>query len=845
MLRTIRPGVVVAALIALLALPVFAYAYREALAAQDRVAAGSQAALQSEFVLSSVKDAETALRGYLLTGDETFLQPWTEASARLPEQIARLRDHVGRAAVGQAELRILQQHTAERLALIDRSIELRRGGDAAGALAPIRSSEGKRAMDLLRAEVANFQDAVGRELGMLRSRQDDLQWLQSVALLTSVAASLFLGWHSLVRQRSEEAAWLRLRSVLTNSPVGLAFLAPDLTFREINPALALMGGSDAGELVGKPVSAFAPLALSGRLTELLRAVVNEGRVFSDVEIAAKDQVSGEPRIFQASLFPLQGEGAGLIVNDITRRKRDEAELALAKQAAEDANLAKSQFIANMSHELRTPLSAVIGYAEMLEEELEDQKGVLGDLHKISANARHLLTLINDVLDLSKIEAGRMEVHPETFDVSKLIVDAAGTVQALVAKKGNRLAIMKSGDLGDMHSDVVKIRQCLLNLLSNAAKFTENGTITLSSSRSDPGPEAEVVFQVSDTGIGMTREQLDKLFQRFTQADASTTRRYGGSGLGLAITRALARMLGGDIAVESEPGKGSTFTLRLPASVLTPRSQADQPGDPAKEQVPEHLVAADAIRDTILVIDDDPHARELLSRFLLKEGFAVRTAVDGATGLALARLLKPRAILLDVMMPHVDGWAALSNLKADPVLDDIPVIMVSIVQERGLGLSLGAADYITKPVEWARLRAVLDRYRTETAGSALLISSDARTRSLVEQLARKEGWELFAVSAIAELPAGRRPDLILVDLEHSPNGVNDLRALRRQDGWRDVPVIILCASELEAEDRRRLNGMAREVIELDGDLADALAGALHRITSRPGAPGETMKGVHHA
>jgi signal transduction histidine kinase/DNA-binding response OmpR family regulator len=255
-----------------------------------------------------------------------------------------------------------------------------------------------------------------------------------------------------------------------------------------------------------------------------------------------------------------------VTQDITAIKEAELQMEAAKEAAEEANRAKSQFLANMSHELRTPLTAVIGYSEMLQEELEDlgQESLLSDMRKIEANARHLLGLINDVLDISKIEAERMEVYPEDFDVAEAVRDVAATVETLAAKRGNTLIVEVDGDLGSAHLDVTKLRQCLINLLSNAAKFTERGRITFSASRQEAESIGWLTFRVADTGIGMSAAQQARLFQRFTQADASTTRRYGGTGLGLAITRAFAHMLGGEVTVASREGEGTTFTLRLPA-----------------------------------------------------------------------------------------------------------------------------------------------------------------------------------------------------------------------------------------------------------------------------------------
>ena len=290
---------------------------------------------------------------------------------------------------------------------------------------------------------------------------------------------------------------------------------------------------------------------------------------------------GEYRWFLSRAVPILDEHGQVARyfgtnTDITEQREAEERLAAAKSAAEEANRAKSQFIANMSHELRTPLSAIIGYSEMLQEDVEDGAQLADlavDIAKIESNARHLLGLINDVLDISKIESGKMEVYSETFEVEPMLREVESAVQSLIERNGNtlELKISPEGGLGAMHSDVTKIKQVLLNLLSNAAKFTEGGTITLSAERSG---QERIVLRVSDTGIGMTEEQLTRLFQRFQQADASTTRKFGGTGLGLALTKAFSAMLGGDVDVESAPGQGSTFTVRLPAIYDKPRGEQE-------------------------------------------------------------------------------------------------------------------------------------------------------------------------------------------------------------------------------------------------------------------------------
>jgi PAS domain S-box-containing protein len=530
--------------------------------------------------------------------------------------------------------------------------------------------------------------------------------------------------------------------------------------------------------------------------------------------------------------PLRMIGA---MQDISQRKRFENELAAARDAAEEANRAKSQFLANMSHELRTPLSAVIGYSEMLEEEAEDigARTMLEDLKKINANARHLLSLINDVLDISKIEAGRMEVSAEDFDVAELVRGAADSIQSLMEKKSNSLTVRCGSDLGRMHSDGVKVRQCLFNLLSNASKFTENGRIELSAGRVSRDGRDWLEFRISDTGIGMSPEQLGKLFQRFAQADSSTTRRFGGTGLGLSITRAFCTMLGGDIDVHSAPGEGTTFTLRLPACIgaIGSAAEAGAAGD-----APDGEGLSGGSSDLILIIDNDPAIRELLSRFLQREGFAALCAASGEEGLRLARSSTPSAILLDVMMPQMDGWSVLASLKADPDLAEIPVIMITLVQDKPLAYALGASDYLTKPIQWTRLKRVLDRYRSQKdPGSALIVEEEEATRNELRQLLEGEGWQVREAEngqAALRSIADSRPELILLDIRIPDlNGISLVRQLRSHPDWGSIPVIVFAEQDLSPAERGRLNGMVHQIVQTSEETSEQeLVAELRRIAA---------------
>jgi adenylate cyclase len=522
-------------------------------------------------------------------------------------------------------------------------------------------------------------------------------------------------------------------------------------------------------------------------------------------------------------------GAVAVYSDITELKQQQQDLAAARDEAMEATEAKSHFLANMSHELRTPLNAIIGYSEMLYEEAEDlgEDAFLPDLKKIQDAGKHLLGLINNVLDLSKIEAGKMDVLVEEFDIAELVSEVQSVIQPLMAKNANALVIDAAPALGTMRSDQTKLRQNLFNLLSNAAKFTKEGQITLAARRTVQNGDDWLEFKVSDTGIGMTPEQLGRLFQAFAQAEASTSRDYGGTGLGLALTRQFCRMLGGDVAVDSAPGEGSTFTITLPA--ICPDAKA-----PAVEgEAPSSRAGA---AGTVLIIDDEKRTHELLEKELSVEGYQVLHAMGGREGLRVAKEARPDLITLDIIMPDLDGWSVLKALKDDPELRGIPVVLVTIMGDRDMGFALGAADFVTKPFERDMLVQTVRRHRRgDGTAQVLVVDDDPKSRDVLRRTLAKDGWTVAEATngreAIAALEESK-PGLVLLDLMMPEmDGFEVLERMRCEEAWRDIPVIVVTAKDLTRDEIDRLNGHVTKVLQKGAYQRRDLLADIHAMIAR--------------
>jgi len=605
--------------------------------------------------------------------------------------------------------------------------------------------------------------------------------------------------------------------LVRNSPVAIVTLDPGHNVVSCNPAFEDLYGYDQDEVRGKNLDDL--ITTSDTKAEAV-AYTKEAGDRPVKGIGRRCRKDGTLVDVEVLAVPVnvKGERVGMmgLYHNVT-------ELLKARSEAEAANSAKSQFLASMSHELRTPLNAIIGYSEMLQEDAEDagQDAFVPDLKKIHRAGKHLLSLINDVLDLSKIEAGKMDLYLETFEIRSMVDDVATTIAPLIEKNGNRLTIECPDTIGGMHSDLTRIRQVLLNLLSNASKFTDKGEIGVVIERSGIGAQEIVVISVRDSGIGMTPAQMNRLFQAFSQAEAGTSAKYGGTGLGLAISKRFCQMMGGDIYVESAPGEGSCFTVRLPAALAV---EAPAAGDAPTDK------HADRGAGLVLMIDDDSTARQLLQRYLTKAGFQVLEAGDGESGLALAETQRPDVITLDVLMPSMDGWSVLSALKGNPAVADIPVVMVTVMDERNIGFAMGASDYLTKPIDRDQLIATLKRFAGDGEHVVLLVEDDPATRAVSRRTEARHGRE--GLARLAE----QAPALVLLDLMMPEmDGFEFLEAMRANEAWHRVPVVVVTAKDLTDEDRQRLNGGVDRIVKKGGHTYDQLVVQIRDVVAHHEVP----------
>jgi signal transduction histidine kinase/DNA-binding response OmpR family regulator/ligand-binding sensor domain-containing protein len=503
------------------------------------------------------------------------------------------------------------------------------------------------------------------------------------------------------------------------------------------------------------------------------------------------------------------------------------ELQMKNQQAEEANRAKSTFLANMSHELRTPMNAIIGFSEILTERLADklEPRYLGFLRSILQSGQHLLSIINDILDLSKVEAGKMEVYPEVFPVRAAIESVAQVMKGLTSKKSISIVIDVAPDVDELETDLGKFKQVLYNLVSNAAKFSRsNSTVTIRARRNDTHPDT-VTVTVTDSGIGIAPEHLGVIFDEFQQLDSATSRRYGGTGLGLSLVKKYVELQGGTMHVESTPGEGSEFSFTLPRRF-------------AGTAIPTPIVSPEGIvvppGDRVLVVEDEDDGFEALSAYLQSAGYVPIRARSGEEALKLARATRPLAITLDLVLPGMEGWSVLRELKNDPLTVDIPVIIVSLLDNSELAMAVGANDYFVKPVDWPRLMRRLTEITAQSSRGArlLLIDDDEAVHAMVEQELSGHGFVVDGARSGAEGLARaetHRPDVIILDLMMpGMSGFEVAQRLRLRESTAQIPIVVLTAKDITAEDREQLRQATSSVVMKGSAAGTRLIGAIRSL-----------------
>jgi PAS domain S-box-containing protein len=842
--RLIAPAGLIAALLVLLISAYLNYrnVHNSAEAAQW-VAHARHVLGVTEGILAKLGEAESAGHSFLITRDVIYREQFDASTEAAVTKLTELNKLTVDNPQQQQRVSKLSELVGPKIELMKKFVSYYDAPQRESAEEQRMLTAGTNQMIAIRELILEIQTT---EDSLLADRQTELRdrlWLTRLSLIASalVASGLVLGTYYLLRrhwnlQRTSEHQSRRYarekdelarynQRLLESTGEGIYGIDNQGNCTFMNRAGALILGGSHDDFLHKHMHDLVHhTTVDGSPFPVHECPIYKASRTGDgcrVDDEVFWRLDGKPVPVEYSSFPLEEDGVidGAVVTftDISARIRAQQELQLAKETAEAANESKSQFLANMSHELRTPLNAVIMYSELLAEEAEDQNvpEFIPDLKRIRGAGKHLLELVNGVLDLSKVEAGKMELYPEEFHLPDVIHEIASTIEPLIEKNSNQLKLDIATDVETMLGDVTKLRQVLYNLLSNASKFTQSGIIQLRVFSDDVNKK--IIFEVIDSGIGMTEEQVAKLFQPFVQADASTTRKYGGTGLGLAIIKRFTQLMHGDVTVESKVGEGTKFTVTVPKRMQqsTVDEAAHTAGGNEVTSVSSTPAPLSNSAKVVLVIDDDPAIRDTLTRVLVAEGIRPVTASDGEAGLQRAMECHPDLIILDVMMPKVDGWSVLSSLKAEASLSEIPVIMHSVLDDRGLGYMLGATDYLVKPVERPKLVSIIRRHIRDSQSHILVIEDDEVICRAVKRSLDEEGWSVVTagngIEGLAELNK-QIPAVILLDLMMPEmDGFEFLEELHQNPLWLNIPVVVMTSKDLTADERARLNGGVERVL----------------------------------
>jgi len=852
--RKTGAGLAVAGAILLLVAGLLYRNGRSFIEASEWVSHTHEVLAELEATLSAVAEAQTAARGYIITGQEVFLEPYQAAAPGVRANLDRLKSLTSDNPSQQRRLAILESAVAEKLDSLQQNIDLRKQKGFEAAQQRVATGIGTRQMNRVRVIISEMKQ---EEEDLLKRRARDFQASTRKTTLTFLCVIfmvfLLLGLVYYVlrgdiaqRRRTEQLLQEsedRHRKLFDNNPHPTwVFDRETLRFLAVNDAAVRKYGYSSDEFLKMTIKDIRPPEDVPALLESVGSVRDGNENVGVWRHRRKDGTNIEVEITSYALSFADRAAEVVVAVDVTQRKRDEAEkrkfidklaasnqeLELRNREVERATRLKSKFLASMSHELRTPLNAIVGFSDLLAD------GIPGELNgkqkrfvnHIKQGSAHLLQLINDILDLSKIEAGQLELRCEDFQLKDALPEVLSTIRPLAMIKNIQVQQKLKTDLL-VYADRVRFKQILYNLLSNAVKFTpKDGRIDIDCVEKGN----EVCMSVTDTGIGIRAEDQAVVFEEFRQVEGNTATANEGTGLGLAITKRLVEQQGGKISLESEPGKGSRFTFTLPLGSRTSPKSLPVNG-PAR---PDVAAAGRGGKPLILVVDDEVPARELIASYLESE-YRIVMAESGAEVVQKARQLRPDAITLDVLMPGGNGFETLVALQKTPETANIPIIIVSIVDQKQVGFALGAADYLVKPIRKPVLLETIRKHvphQTDDDSAILLVDDDPKILELLEETLRSAGYETQSVQSGAralEVLSSKLVSAVLLDLlMPGMDGFEVIRHVREQATLKDLPILVMTAKTLAQEEIALLSRETQALFQKNGSWRQQLMVEVGRV-----------------